>query len=308
MSPFLGADTEALRAHARVVTGSGARLEELGTTLRSAVDGVTWAGPDADAFREDFSTRVSGVLGPIADTLRTRAEELAAEADEQDEVSAADGATGPGGQGTGGTGPLDGPLGDNPLTRMLQMAKDGFSAVGKVMTAFRQTRALMDFVRALDTVGDAARSAETFIRSGMLAEATRSMSKLGSLGRFAGGGLGVLSIVGGVSDMINPPHDGWRGVGDRIAGGMSVISGAGGLAVALGAGAALGPVGLGAIAIIGAGAALWTAGNAIYDNWDSISAFAGDAVGAVKDFGNDVADTVGDAVDGVGDFVGGLFS
>ncbi|UQN28178.1 hypothetical protein [Brachybacterium kimchii] len=185
--------------------------------------------------------------------------------------------------------------------------KDVIGAGGKAWKAFKQGRSLMNLRAAMNTLGPAAESAQTFIRSGMVDDAAGFLGKLGTAGKFLGGAGGVLGIVGGISDMINPAHGGWRGVGDRVAGGLSVIGGAGGLAVALGAGAALGPVGLGVVAVAGVGAGLWAAGNAIVDNWDSISSFAGDVGGHVSDFVSDAGDAIGGAADAVGDFVGGLF-
>lgn len=305
MNTFLGADTAALREHAqRVVAGSG-RLGELHATLTSTVDSVPWEGPDAEAFRADFASRVGGMLGSVRDELGGRAQDLRAEADEQDEVSDGDDGGGAGGGGTAGGGrdPLDGGLLDNPLTRVIETVKAIGTAGGKVYGAFKTGRSLVDLARAARTVGDAARSAEVFIRGSMIDEAAGFLGKLGTVGKFGGGALGVLGIVGGISDMISPPHDGWRGVGDRVAGGLSVVGGAGGLAVALGGAAMLGPVGLGVVAAAGVGAALWTAGNLIYDNREAIADFAGNAGETVKDFAGDVKDAAG----GVKDFVGGLF-
>ncbi|GAA1490862.1 WXG100 family type VII secretion target [Brachybacterium sacelli] len=317
MSGFFGADTEALREHAdRIRTGSG-RLEDLRDTLSSQVSSVEWVGPDADTFRDDFTGRVSGLFDRAAADLDARRTDLEQHAEEQDQVSE------PGGEGGGGGG--DGSFGDalsdllaNPLTSVLSTGLTTTLAGLSVWEGIKQGRNLVALRQAMNTAGDAARSAQTFIRSGMVDDAAGMLGKLGTAGRFLGGAGGVFSIASGISDMVNPPHDGWRGVGDRVAGGLSVVSGAGGLAVALGAGAALGPVGLGVVAAAGIGAGLWAAGNAIYDNWDSITSFAGDAAGAVGDFASDagdavgeaadaVGDAVGDATDAVGDFVGGIF-
>lgn len=311
MAGFLGADTDALRTFAERATTGGDRLGELCETLTSTVGAVEWVGPDAEAFRSDFTSRAVSAFTAAQDALGARGQEADAHAEEQDRTSEGDDASGGDGASKGEGGvwdPLSGGLADNPLTHVLETIKAAATAGGKVWGAFKQMRSLADLARAIDVGGDAAMSAQAFIRSGMIDDAAGFLGKLGTVGKIGGGALGVLGIVSGVQSMIDPEHDGWRGVGDRIAGGLSVVGGAGGLAVALGAGAMLGPVGLGVVAVAGAGAALWTLGNAVYDNWDSITEFAGNAVDTVKDFGSDVVDTVGDVVGGVSDFVGGLFS
>ena len=304
MNGFFGADTGALRDYAqRVQTGSG-RLLELRSSLATQVGSVEWIGPDADAFRSDFSSRISALFDQIGGDLDRRRADLETHAEEQDEASGVDGG---GGGGDRSFGDLLGDLLSNPLTAVGSTIASVAGAGGALWKMFKQSRNLMNLRTAMNTLGDAAQSAQTFLRGGMVDDAAGFLGKLGGVGRFLGGAGGVLGIAGGISDMINPPHDGWRGVGDRIAGGLSVVSGAGGLAVALGAGAALGPVGLGVVAVAGVGAGLWAAGNAIYDNWDSITSFAGDVGGHVSDFVSDAGDVVGGAVDAVGGFLGGLF-
>lgn len=309
MSGFFGADTAALRDYAQRVQAGSGRLLELRDELSAQLSSVAWVGPDANAFRDDFSGRVSGLFEQVGADLQRRRTELESHADEQDEASGT-GGDGGGGSGVDGDRSFNDLLGDllaNPLTAIAGTVASVTSAVGSTIEAFKQGRSLLALRTAMDTLGDAALSAQTFIRAGMVDNAVGFLGKFGSVGRFLGGAGGVLGIVSGISDMIDPPHDGWRGVGDRIAGGLGVIGGAGGVAVALGAGAMLGPVGLGVVAAAGIGAGLWAAGNAIYDNWDSITSFVGDVGGHVSDFVSDAGDVVGGAIDAVGDFLGGIF-
>ena len=282
MNGFFGADTGALRDYAqRVQTGSG-RLLELRSSLATQVGSVEWIGPDADAFRSDFSSRISALFDQIGGDLDRRRADLETHAEEQDEASGVDGG---GGGGDRSFGDLLGDLLSNPLTAVGSTIASVAGAGGALWKMFKQSRNLMNLRTAMNTLGDAAQSAQTFLRGGMVDDAAGFLGKLGGVGRFLGGAGGVLGI----------------------AGGLSVVSGAGGLAVALGAGAALGPVGLGVVAVAGVGAGLWAAGNAIYDNWDSITSFAGDVGGHVSDFVSDAGDVVGGAVDAVSGFVGGLF-
>lgn len=331
MSDFFGADTAALRDHAERVRAGSGRLADLRAQLASRVHSVEWVGPDAEAFRDEFTGRVSGLFARAAEELDSQHAQLMGHAEEQDHASGrggavgggtVGGATGSGGAGGGaGGGSFQGALTDflaNPLTGVIGAAGAVGSAGGALWQGFKQWRNLSNLSLAMDTAGDAARSAQAFIRSGMVDDAAGFLGGLGRAGRFLGAAGGIFAIGTGISDMINPPHDGWRGVGDRVAGGLSVVGGAGGLAVALGAGAMLGPVGIGVVAAAGIGAGLWAAGNAIYDNWDSITGFVGDVGGTVSDFVGDagdvvseatdvVGDAIGDAAGAVGDFVGGIF-
>lgn len=298
MSGFYGADTEQLRSFGDQVNSGATRLSDMASQLASQVMSVEWVGSDADSFRDDFSARVSGLFESAQELMNGRRQEVGKHADEQDEASdPADGSF------------MDalGDLLENPLTKVGEVLKSVGTAAGKLWGAFKQGRSLVNLYNAMKAGGAAAESAQAFIRSGMVDDAIGFMGKLGKFGKFAGGALGALGIYSGISDMINPPHDGWRGVGDRAAGFLGAVSGAGSLAVMLGAGAALGPVGLGIIAGAGAVSALWAAGNAIYDNREAIGQFFSDAGGAVKDFAKSAGEVVSGAVDGVKDFIGGIF-
>ena len=88
---FLGADTEALRAYAERMSTGAVQIEDLAVRLGSAVDSVVWVGPDADAFREEWASRVRSLIESSLDELRRRAQELERDAEEQDETSGAGG-------------------------------------------------------------------------------------------------------------------------------------------------------------------------------------------------------------------------
>lgn len=293
MAGFYGADTEQLRDFGELVGTSTGRLSDIAARLAAQVNSVEWVGPDADDFRSDYAGRVNGLFDSATGLMGRFRQETGTHADEQDEAS-----------GTGDGSFLD-ELKDffaNPLVETAMTLKDTVMAGLKSLKAIAQGRNLAALAQALRS-GDVAADAIAAMKSGMIDKAAGFLGKLGTVGRFAGGAFGLLGMYSGIKDMINPPHDGWRGVGDRAAGFLGAIGGAGSLAVMLGAGAALGPVGLGIVAGAGAVSALWTAGNAIYDNWDSITGVVSDFGGAVSDFASDA----GDVLSGVGDFIGGLF-
>ena len=69
LNGFFGADTVALRDYAqRVQTGSG-RLLELRSGLAAQIGSVDWIGPDAETFRNDFSSRVSALFDQVGGEL-----------------------------------------------------------------------------------------------------------------------------------------------------------------------------------------------------------------------------------------------
>ncbi|UQN28179.1 hypothetical protein [Brachybacterium kimchii] len=65
MSGFLGADTQSLREYAEKARAASSRLSELRDALSSSVASVEWRGADGDAFRDDFSGRVSGMFDTV---------------------------------------------------------------------------------------------------------------------------------------------------------------------------------------------------------------------------------------------------
>ena len=91
MTTFHGADTESLRDGSALVARRAEMLHDLEARLRALIEGVTWTGPDADAFRTEWSFRVRPGITDAAHLLRRRSLALAAAADEQDAASSPDG-------------------------------------------------------------------------------------------------------------------------------------------------------------------------------------------------------------------------
>jgi hypothetical protein len=301
MSGFYGADTEQLRGFGDLLGTATGRLSELSSQLAGQVNSVEWVGSDADAFRSDFSGRVNGLFDSAEGLLDRFRRETGDHADEQDEAS------------DPSDGGVLGAIGD-----FLGGLWDGVTGVvGGVLDVinsgwFNGPLGILDGILDLSKVGQIVDAA------GDLVNLTPAM-------RIFNGIAGPIGIISGINSMFNPEHEGWRGWGDRIAGGLSVASGIGGTIAAFGGAALLGPVLGPALAVAGIAAGAWTLGNLIYDNWDSITEFGGNVVDAVGDgistVGNAigdgvsavgegisiVGDAIGDVADGVGDFVGGLF-
>lgn len=96
MSGFWGMNTEEVLSHANRIHTATGRIEDLRSQLDSAVNGVDWAGPDADGFRARWSDLATVRIASTLDQLRSGADSLQGEADQQDVISDSDGtASGP---------------------------------------------------------------------------------------------------------------------------------------------------------------------------------------------------------------------
>lgn len=338
MVPMIGADVAQLRQLAQTFTSSADTIERISHEVTPALSNGSWKGGDAERFRNEWSSTIQPSLAASSRALAESATVLQRNADEQERASSADGSTGGGGGngGPGGSGPGGGGQGKNSIWDWLSGAKEWISAITRPITKSISLKKIFDLMKiynAADLISDfshAAASAKVFLlddmanialgRTGFMANMLGKLGSVGTtIGRWMGPIGGVFSIVGGIHDMINPAHDGWRGVGDQIAGGLSVASGAGMIALALGAGAALGPVGIAAIVGAGVVAGVWTLGNMIWDNREAIGNavstawnWAGDTLSSAGNAVSSAASTVADGVSkGAGkvkDWIGGLFS
>ncbi|MET3369783.1 hypothetical protein [Arthrobacter sp. M2012083] len=325
MAGFYGADIAQLRSLAGVMGKAADAISLQSTQLSNAINSTTaWQGRDATVFKGDWNSQHRQSLMKAANMLRENASQLKKHANQQEFASHND-----------GSGTSVGVLKDVYDTAM------GVKGLGAPLwTAYKylklgnaewvKTREVLTNWRAGGTV---VRDAMTALRNGEkvtdvltdlkanipYSQAFQEASKFSKGLRIAGALAAPLNIVGGISDMINPEHDGWRGTGDRVAGGLSVVGGVGSIMLMTAGGAALlGPIG--APIVIGAGivAGAWALGNLVADNWDSISNFARnpgsyiadgakEVAGFAKDVGSKVADGVSDAAKSVGNFVGGIF-
>lgn len=325
MAGFYGADIAQLRSLAGVMGKAADAISLQGTQLSNAINSATaWQGRDATVFKGDWNTQHRQSLMKAANTLRENASQLKKHANQQEFASHNDGS----GTSVGVLKDVyDSGMGVKDLAAQLWTAYK----YGKLGHAeWVKTREVLTNWRAGGTV---VRDALTALRNGEkvtdvltdlkanipYSQAFQDASKFSKGLRVAGALAAPLNIVGGISDMINPEHDGWRGTGDRVAGGLSVVGGVGSIMLMTAGGAALlGPIG--APIVIGAGivAGAWALGNLVADNWDSISNFARnpgsyiadgakEVAGFAKDVGSKVADGVGNAAKSVGNFVGGIF-
>lgn len=311
MSETLGANIEQLQSLAERFSQSAENLRTIRSTLTAGVINNTgWRGSDADSLRSSWDSQQMAIM-LAANTLDRGSRDLLEQAREQEQTSnSGSGAIG-GFDGTpaGTTGSADD--GNGILDAIVDSlsAAGGFAAAGYGAYQFlRNSEAFISGKRILDLAGG--------LRNVSWADdMLNATSKFSKFSRFAGPLLAPFSIAGGIHDMFDPAHEGALGVGDRVAGGLSFIGGGGTLLMAAGL---LGPVGVGIVVGAGLAAGAWALGTYVYDNWDNITEFTGNAVDAVRDFGSDALEGAGDLADsvteGVGDFVddpigsiGGLF-
>lgn len=103
---FLGADTDQLRDLAGSTKNGAGRIEDLVASLDGTVQGVTWVGPDADAFRERWNGMVLALVRDAVERLAERSRVLEENAEDQDSTSGDDGGSG------GSSGDGDGSIWD----------------------------------------------------------------------------------------------------------------------------------------------------------------------------------------------------
>lgn len=313
MTEMVGADVAALRSLGLQLQSKASQIEAITTQVRGALSSSPWHGQDAQEFRQEWTQRIGPSLRHSARSMREAGLELKVQADQQEQTSN----DGGGSIGRSATG-VDFA---KSLFAVGMAGKKVFTSLSRVGKFVPLAKQFMQAGKLADIAGDLTKWGDGFFDNFL----TKAVSnKFGpAAGKFLGKGLGAVgglySIYDGFKDMFNPDHEGWRGWGDRIAGGLNVVSGAGMVTIALGGAALLGPVGVGVVLTAGAVAAVWQLGNAIADNWDTIKDYGGRAINAVTDFAKDAGnavintakagwDAVSNAAGKVGNFFGGLFS
>ncbi|MEA5453598.1 hypothetical protein SPF06_02580 [Sinomonas sp. JGH33] len=345
-----GANVEELRALAMQFGKAAQNVDRQGQQLTALLPRPdVWAGSDAEEFRQRWHRQHGPALKALSQRLDEASKTLYSNAAAQE--AASEGSTGaiggspvgPGGGPGTPAGPGGAPSDLSILNDIFDTGKDAkkvgsalWSAISYSINAEKWAQGkelfqdwasvgshLRDGVNSLRS-GDSLSEAFQSVRSGIpYAQAFEDAGKFSQGLRWAGALAAPFAIVGGIHDAISPSHDGLRGVGDRVAGGLSVVGGVGSIMLATAGGAAmLGPIG--APVVIGAGlvAAGWALGNAIYDHWGSITHFAGDVTGTITGAASEVASGVSHAVSGAAhsvvsgissaaksatNFIGGIF-
>ncbi|MEE1649474.1 hypothetical protein V1260_01550 [Brachybacterium sp. J144] len=323
MSGFYGADTEQLRDHAQSMLERARRLGELRDELEPLVmDDSIWRGTDADAFRQDWASRIAPSFSQGSERILEKRNELDRHAEEQDSASEVGGAAGGSG---GGSGEDDG---WNPLGLLKDVWLKGQGIYGGVQK-------MMKFIDAIPSAADEfAMLSEAGLKKlwksayldelfqggkGWQAAGEKLLSKLGipnALGDFkplsvlnklddvapwlktAGRGLGkVLPAVDVITGGINAYKGFTSGdVYGGVSGSLSAVGGALLIAAPFTGPAApiVGAIGAG-LGIVSVGMDL---GREIYRNWDGITSTVGGAFSTAGDVISGAASTASDAIGG----------
>lgn len=313
MSEFLGADVADLRDFAKTMDQASHSLAQQAQSLHAAINQTRgWRGPDADRFRQVWSTSHRPALASTARTLQDVSDLLRKNAAEQEQASSVASLSGGSGGGPGGSSGL----GTDPgqVDTVKDYISTGLKALGVSLGIKGFVGNLKDHTKFLADkqwakFNEANKAFKTFQAEGgllgKLGQAGQVIGKtqklIGAFSRFAGPLLAPLAVGTGIHDMFNPSHEGWRGAGDRIAGGLSVVAGVGSVLIFVGAVA--NPVGVAVLVGAGVVAGAWALGNMVADSqWGKA---AGKRIGqAVTDIGKTtsaaVANVVGETKNAVG--------
>lgn len=306
MAGFYGADVAQLRSLAKDFQRASQTLQSQGQNLTRLVnENSSWKGADAQQFKQEWNSSHRQSLMAVARMLEKGSKDLKTNAEQQEKSS--EGSTGSisGSSGPGGSGSSN----ETPGNKLLDWAKNigtvlGFGFKIKDTVEFlKDAGKFLSTKKILDFAGDL-KNLKAFSWADDFKNAT---GIIGKFGRFAGPILAPISIFTGIHDMFSPGHDGWRGIGDRVAGGLSVIGGVGTIAMA--AGLLTNPVGIGIVVGAGLIAGGWALGNMIADSeWGKatgrwISDRAGDVWNGTKKIAGGVKDAVSNTVDGAKKFL-----
>ncbi len=308
--------------------------------------GEAWEGPDLVEFSGHWN-HYRGTIDQTTESISRFADLLNEQVRQQEETSGAGGGvvSGPGSGPASGTTPGGagrGPWG--PLMDFLGGAQFWGGLAAKISTIASKAGVLLSalrypgLLRAADAAGDlrawmqaswAANRAGFSMLKGLLTgeqiaarlgvplsyvdELGRSgrlsglLSRVPFLGGAASAAGNLMSKVFGPIGILTGGLDVWNGLqnGDYL----KAFGGAAGLTSGLlTTGIAFGLIAGGPITVgIAAGAAIVSAGVAIYQNWDAISSGITQAAGAVVDFGESVVDGVGSFMSDPIGAIGGLF-
>jgi len=309
-----GADPVALRSAAERITGHVRECETVRGEATRAVNAIkgNWGGGDLEHLMSKWAP-LDAQLGQFGTDLGKLAEALRRNAGAQDTTS---------GQGSGGAGSL-GPGGSNggngsnggipgyDLTRALFTP---FKLAGTLGTVAGLALKLKNFSNNLGTFDRELglfKNLGNAWKTGRLAEFGDALApkNWSTLSRFVPAleeGSKLAKGLGTFGKVLGPAGVALGGftVANDIAEGHYGRAGYDGAMTALGA-VALVPIPP-VNAIAGAAAGAMAVGQLVYDHWDDISHFAGEAGHAISDAAGDVADFAGDVADKAGDVISSL--
>ncbi|MDR1386330.1 MAG: WXG100 family type VII secretion target [Propionibacteriaceae bacterium] len=317
MASIVGMNPAVVQSVARELSGQAQELAATSRRIDSLVgDAVrVWSGVDAQRFRSQWTSsgraqtnRASTMLSDMSRLLQQEAQE---QLDTSNRLGTAGAAGGPGGGSGAGPGGSNDPdtfvdWFKEHLDDLADWGRMGVKGWKTFVTGPLQIKAFIKAFPFLNAAGSFGLSPAGRQAIDKLAKSFRPLQKLlpgvaPALGVLGGG----LSVVFGINEIVSGnDHSGWRDVGDRVSGGLQVVSGVGVAALAIGGAALLatpaGPV-IAAVAVVaGVAAAAWELGNLVYDHWDDITGFFSDVGAWIGDRAVDAWNAAGDAAVWVG--------
>ena len=308
-----GADPVALRASAERITGHARECETVKGEASRAVHALRghWGGGDLDHLMDRWPP-VEAQLTQFGTDLGRLAEALRRNAGQQDTTSGQGGSGSGGGPGGSGPGSSSGRGDDGgiPGYDFLKSLWTPIKGIGTAVGLFGTGMKIRNFISNL---GSWDRTTGLFANlknawgTGRLAEFGDALNpkNWGTLSRFMpsiaeGGALArTLGTVGKALGPLGVAFGGFT-VANDISEGNYDRAGYDAVMTGLGAAALLTPPPVDVVCGIAAGG--MAVGQLVYDNWDDITDFTGDAVDAVGDFASDAGDAIADAADKVWPF------
>ena len=306
-----GADPVALRASAERITGHARECESLKGEASRAVHALKgqWGGGDLDHLMNRWPP-IEAQLTQFGTDLGKLAEALRRNAGAQDTTSGQGGSGsggGPGGSGSGGRGGDGGGIPGYDLLKSLWTPIKGIgTAVGLLGTGMKIKNFLSN-LGSWDSATGVFANLKNAWKTGRLAEFGEALApkNWSTLSRFLpslaeGGALArTLGTVGKALGPIGVAFGGFT-VANDISEGNYGRAGYDSVMTGLGAAALMTPPPVDVVCGIAAGG--MAVGQLVYDNWDTITDFTGDAVDAVGDFASDAGDAISDVADKVWPF------
>lgn len=87
MTSFVGMDVGAVRNLASQLMAKADEIDSIATILSSHLESTQWVGPDATAFRSDWSSTHRAQLSQVAHALRDASSRATNNANQQDQAS-----------------------------------------------------------------------------------------------------------------------------------------------------------------------------------------------------------------------------
>ena len=85
--PIWGADIEQLRNLGSKLQSGAGEIEQQRTNLSRVLDSTNWVGPDAQAFRDEWTGTHTAALNQVVQALKDAGQKATKNANEQDQTS-----------------------------------------------------------------------------------------------------------------------------------------------------------------------------------------------------------------------------